>query len=169
MPGSDNPLAQVYILDDNTISQAWLSYHRDIFPSFWERFDLLVRAGSAISVDTVRDELLASRRVAGAVAYLERINPQFFEEPTGYEQTLVDEMKVAPVLSSAVNRWQAKRSVDADPYLVAKGLASAIPATVVTEESQHPGRTASIPYVCRHYGVDCISSHEMMARLGWRF
>ena len=169
MPGNENPLAVVYILDDNTISQVWHSYHRDIFPSFWERFDRLAREETAMSVDTVRDELLANRRVAGAVDYLERLNSEFFAQPTEREQTLVHEMNVTPGLSAAASRWQAKSRIDADPYLIAKGLVSPIPATVVTEESQDMTKTAGIPYVCHYFRVDCINLHQMMQRLNWRF
>lgn len=169
MSGNENLSAVVYILDDNTISQVWHSYYRDIFPSFWERFDRLARAETAMSVDPVRGELLANRRVAGAVDYLERLNSEFFAQPTDREQSLVDEMNVTLDLSAAVRRWQAKSRTDADPYLIAKGLVSPVPATVVTEENQDLDRTAGIPYVCHYFGVDCINLHQMTQRLGWRF
>ena len=159
----------MYILDDNTISQIWRSYHQDIFPSFWERFDLLVREEGAVSIDAVRDELLDSRRVSGAVAHLERLNPSFFAEPTVHEQASVQAMSNDPRLSSAANRWLSKSRDDADPYLIAKGLASSVPAVVVTEESQDLAKTASIFYVCHYYGVDCINHRQMMSRLGWVF
>lgn len=159
----------MYILDDNTISQIWRSYHQDIFPSFWERFDLLVREEGAVSVDAVRDELLDSRRVSGAVVHLERLNPSFFAEPTVHEQASVQAMSSDPRLSSAANRWLSKSRDDADPYLIAKGLVSPVSAVVVTEESQDLAKTASIFYVCHYYGVDCINHRQMMSRLGWRF
>lgn len=169
MPGDECGSPVVYILDDNTITQVWRSYHQNIFPSFWERFNRLVRERSAVSVDAVRDELLASRRVSEAVAYLERLNPSFFTEPTIHEQHLVQVMISDPWLSSAANRWLSKSTDDADPYLIAKGLASPVNMIVVTEESQDLTKTASIFYVCHYYGVDCINHQQMMGRLGWVF
>ena len=169
MSGNDGSSEMVYILDDNTISQIWRSYYQDIFPSFWERFDLLVREEAAVSIDAVRDELLDNRRVSGAVAHLERVNPSFFAEPTIREQALAHTMTSDPRLYSAANRWLSKSRDDADPYLIAKGLASPVPVVVVTEESQDLAKTASIFYVCHYYGVDCINLHEMLRRLGWRF
>ena len=158
----------VYALDTNTISHIWRSYYRDIFLGFWERFDELVRVVAIVSVRPVRAELVNDGRVARAVGYLENLNPGFFAAPTVSERALVSEMAVNPGLSAAANRWAAKGDLDADPYLIAKARTSNVPA-VVTEESQEPGRTAAIPYVCRHYGVDCINLHEMLRRLGWRF
>lgn len=169
MLGDEHSALVVYILDDNTISQIWRSYHRNIFPSFWERFDRLISERRAVSVDAVRDELLASRRVSWAVAHLERSNSSFFTEPTTYEQSLVQMMIRDPRLSSAANRWLSKAKDDADPYLIAKSLASPITTVVVTEESQDLSKTASIFYVCHYFGVDCINHQQMMDRLGWVF
>ena len=170
MSGNDESAPDVvYALDTNTISHIWRSYYRDIFLRFWERFDELVRIGAVVSVRPVRVELVNDGRVARAVGYLENLNPGFFTAPTANERALVSEMAVDPGLSAAANRWAAKGDLDADPYLIAKARTSNVPAVVVTEESQEPGRTAAIPYVCRQYGVDCISSHQMMGRLGWRF
>ncbi len=169
MPGDERGSPVVYILDDNTISQVWRSYHQNIFPSLWERFNRLVRHRSAVSVDAVRDELLANRRVSEAVAHLERLNPSFFTEPTIYEQHLVQVIISDPRLSSAANRWLSKSADDADPYLIAKGLTSPVTMVVVTEESQDLTKTASIFYVCHYYGMDCINHQQMMGRLGWVF
>ena len=129
----------------------------------------MVREEGAVSVDAVRDELLDSRRVSGAVAHLERLNPSFFAEPTVHEQASVQAMSSDPRLSSAANRWLSKSRDDADPYLIAKGLVSPVSAVVVTEETQDLTRTASIFYVCHYYGVDCINHRQMMSRLGWVF
>ena len=168
MSGSENQDDTLYVLDDNSISKIWLSYYRRIFVGFWERFDELLRSGGAVSVSAVRGEM-EHRRVFGAVAYLERIQPGFFAEPTPAEQSLIREMFNDPGLSAAANRWRSKMNADADPYLIAKIVRSTGPAAVVTEESQDPGRTGSIPYVCRYMNVTGINLEQMMTRLGWQF
>ena len=170
MSGNDeSALDVIYALDTNTISHIWRSYYRDIFPGLWERFNELAHLAAAVSVRPVRAELVNDRRVAGAVGYLESLNPRFFAPPTANERALVPEMAVDPGLSSAANRWASKDDLDADPYLIAKARTSTVTTVVVTEESQELYRTSAIPYVCRHYGVDCINLHEMLRWLGWRF
>ncbi len=173
MPGSHNPQVEQLILDTSTISQIFLAFHRPLLPTLWEYFDQLVSSGLAISVEAVRSELQVSARVAGAVEYLENLNGQFFVSPTQDEQNLVDEMTDDHALTASSNRWRsktAKGSVDADPYLIAKGLATPAPAVVVTEESQDLTKRDRIFYVCHYFGLECINHRQMMVdRLGWRF
>ena len=165
----ESALDMVYALDTNSISHMWRSYYRDIFPGFWERFGELAHVDAVASVRAVRAELANDGRVARSVGYLENLNPGFFAAPTANERALVSEMAVNPQLSSAANRWASKDNADADPYLIAKARISNLHTIVVTEESQNPIRNSGIPYVSRYYGVACISLHEMLRRLGWRF
>ena len=157
------------VLDTNSISTIFQFYHRTQFPSFWERFDELVHLGRAISVRTVRHELIASPRqvVRESVAYLEGLERGFFSVPTEPEQGYVREMTNDPALSEAANRWTSKE-VDADPYLVAKVRATP-GALLVSEESRDISRRDRIPSVCHHLGLCCINFQQAMERLGWRF
>lgn len=173
MLGNHNLQVEQLILDTSTISQIFLAFHPPLLPTLWEHFDRLVSSGYAISVEAVSAELQALGRVAGAVAYLENLNRQFFASPTQVEQNLVEEMTANNALTSASNRWLSKTTrgfVDADPYLIAKGLAVPVPAVVVTEESQDLTKRDRIFYVCHYYGLECVNHRQMMVdRLGWRF
>lgn len=173
MLGNHNLQVEQLILDTSTISQIFSAFHPPLLPTLWEYFDRLVLSGYAISVAAVRAELQALGRVAGAVAYLEDLNRQFFASPTQDEQYLVEEMTANNALTSASNRWRSKTTrgfVDADPYLIAKGLVAPVPSVVVTEESQDLTKRDRIFYVCHCYGLECINHRQMMVdRLGWRF
>ncbi len=180
MLGDENPNSEL-LLDSSTISQIFRSFYRDLFPSFWQRFDELVRNGSAVSVRHVSLELANARdtTIVQAIGYLENLTPGFFSEPAEREQALVREMTNDPNLSAAANRWLSKFNQGteyADPYLIAKVRASILPATVVTEESQDLAQRAGIPYVCHYFNyvchyfnASCINLQQMMAKLGWRF
>ena len=50
MLGGNERADELYILDNNTISEIFRSYYQEQFPAFWERFDELVRAENAVSV-----------------------------------------------------------------------------------------------------------------------
>ena len=162
-------------MDTSTISEIFRSFYQDRFPTFWERFDELVRAGRAVSVRTVRTELQNARRseIVGAVGCLQDLNPKFFSEPDEQEQLLVGEMLNDQTISSASNRWREKavRAMeDADPYLIARARIqnqSFGTVTIVTqEESNNP---ANIPAVCQRFGVRCVNLQQMMSELQWRF
>jgi hypothetical protein len=110
--------------------------------------------------------------VIQAPAYLERLNGEFFADPTESEQVLVREMANEPILSSAANRWLSKAdrgTEDADPFLIARVRASIVAATVVTEESQEQSNGASVYAVCGYFDKRCINLQQMMTQLGWRF
>ena len=174
MLGNENIPATLYLLDTSTISQTFGSFNPDIFVSFWERFDALVRAGRVASVRLVRLELENSSKpaVAQSPLRLESLNRNFFSDPTEQEQQIVWEMTNDPALSAAANRWHSKGergTEDADPHLIARARVSMLPITVVTEESSADNRPGTIPAVCRRFGIDCIDLDEMIFRLGWRF
>ena len=161
-----------YILDCNTISEIFRSYYKCHFPSFWERFDVLVRTQSAVSVRAVRAELENASRpeIVQAIPHLEGLNPSFFQPPDQQEQRLVRKMINDPGLSAACNRWRSKSArgiEDADPYLVASGRVQSELSRVVTLEHTHS--PANVPAVCRRFSVPCINLQEMMSALEWRF
>ena len=175
MPGDDQHDDGWYILDNSTISEIFRSYYQDQFPSFWERFDELVKAGRAVSVRAVRIELENARRpeTINSIGYLRGLNPGFFSEPDEQEQLLVREMLNDPSLSAANSRWRQKANSgteDADPYLIARARVqnqSLTVATVVTQEQVD--NPSNIPAVCQMFGVRCINLRQMMSDLGWRF
>ena len=175
MLGPEENADVLYILDTSTLSEIFRSYYRDRFPSFWERFDELIRTGSAVSVRAVEKELEIARRVeiTGSINYLRNLDRDFFSDPGEQEQILVREMLNDPNLASANNRWRekaARGTEDADPFLIAKARApgSLFDRTVVvTQESS--ASLASIPSVCQIFQVPCIGLREMMTELGWQF
>ena len=174
MSGNENAPDTLYLLDANTISEAFRAFNPDIFVSFWELFDALVRNGRAESVRLVRLELENASRpvVAKAPAHLVSLNRNFFSDPTEQEQGLVREMTNNPALSAAASRWRKKGELgteDADPYLVARSRVSMLPITVVSQESQADIRTGTIPAVCRYYGLRYANLDGMITELGWRF
>ena len=174
MLGNENIPAMLYLLDTSTISQAFGSFNLNIFVSFWERFDTLVRAGGAVSVRLVLLELENASKPAVSQSpwHLENFNRNFFSDPTEREQRMVQEMSNTPALSAAANRWRSKwerGTEDADPYLIARARVSILPITVVTEESSDDNQTGTIPAVCRHFRLPCTNLDGMLAELGWRF
>ena len=175
MPEHQEDTGVLYLLDTSTISEIFRSYYQDRFPSFWDRFDQLIRTGRAVSVRPVERELENARspEVVGSIQHLRRVNRYFFSDPSEQEQILVREMVNDPGLSSAVNRWQekaARGNEDADPFLIAKSRTPTglwTRQVVVTQES--PTNPAGIPAVCQRFDIPCINLRGMMTDLGWQF
>ena len=91
MLGHEERLDVLFVLDTNTISEIFRAYYRDRFPSFWNRFDELARAGRAVSVRAVQKELenFSRGEATGAIRYLRALNRNFFSDPSEQEQVLV--------------------------------------------------------------------------------
>ena len=175
MPGPKEDSQILYVLDTNVISEIFRAYYQDRFPSFWERFNELVRAGRTVSVRAVETELEANGRgsVSRAVAYLKNLNRDFFPNPSEQEQVLVREMYNDSDLSSANNRWRRRLTEgrdDADPYLITRArVPSGLQAEQVVVTLESPTKSANIPQICQRLGVRCINLQQMMAELGWQF
>ena len=163
MLGDKEDSVQCYILDNSTISEIFRSYYQDQFPSFWERFDELVRTRRAISVRAVQVELENARRpeIVYSVGHLRNLNSEFFSEPDEQEQLIVREMLNDQNLSSANNRWREKASKgpeDADPYLIANArILNQLWATATVVTQEQVNNPANIPAVCQSFGVRCIN------------
>ena len=157
-----------YVLDNSTISQIYLAFYKDRFPSFWLRFDGLVASGRATSVRAVEVELNRLSKVSFAVQELKRLNRDFFSTPTSDEQNFVARIFGVQHFRSLIDAKakQMGREV-ADPYIIAKAGAS-MDMCVVTEEKFSPN-AARIPNVCEHFGIACINLEGLMEREGWQF
>lgn len=157
-----------YALDTNSISQVYRFYYPGIFPSLWEKFYDLVRSGRASSVAEVAAELAARPELGPAVRDLQRVNTNFFSEPTASERQFIARIFAVPHFRDLISRQtRLKATLAADPYLIAKvGVEPGL--CVVTEEVFRPN-ASGIPNVCLYFNVPCINLRQLMEREGWRF
>lgn len=157
-----------YTLDSNTLSTIHRFYYKDAFPSFWSKFDDLVKSGRASSVSEVEAELTRHTGLVSAVQELKLLNPGFFSVPSPGEQEFIVQIFSVPHFRALISaKAIAKGTSVADPFLIAK-VGAAISGCVVTEETRRPN-AVSIPNVCDHFGIECINLQQLMEREGWRF
>ena len=157
-----------YSIDTNTISQIYRFYYKDRFPSFWSRFNDLVRTGRAGSVSEVEAELLRRAGLDSAVRELKQLNHAFFTIPTNEEQAFVSQIFGIPQFRGLISaKAITKGDPVADPFLIAKAGAS-MGMRVVTEETRRPN-AVRIPNVCDHFNIECINLQQLMEREGWQF
>ena len=158
-----------YTLDSNTLSTIYRFYYKDAFPSFWSKFDDLVRSGQASSVSEVEAEMMRKLGLDAAVRELKGLNQRFFTIPSAEEQQFVAQIFGVSHFSGLISANAITQGTPvADPFLVAKAGASIKKMCVVTEETYLPN-AAKIPNVCDHFGIECINLQQLMEREGWRF
>ncbi|WP_172136219.1 DUF4411 family protein [Adlercreutzia sp. ZJ473] len=159
-----------YLLDSNYWINAGHHYPRDIFPSFWEEMESLVKSGGVVVHQTVLDEL--NRKDDEASAWMRSIGGyqvmpiseetfkkyleccRWAEDPSrGYERGAIDEFE---------------ESGRADAWICAEACASGL--TIVTDEKpSNSAKKIKIPDVCAAFGVSCISNFAFMRNEGFSF
>jgi hypothetical protein len=156
----------MYCIDTSVLIQANEQLApMDVNPSFWSKFEKLVRDGRAISPDEVLREIeKKSDQVHEWCKNLNGTCDTFF---LPLEEEVQDaSSEILAQFPKLVDDRQGKGQ--ADPFVI--GLAKIRRATVVTQE----GRTGSnnrpkIPDVCAHYGIRCFNLVDLMRAERWRF
>ena len=167
----------LFVLDANVFIGAHRSYYPiDLCPGFWDSLIRHFRAGSLLSIDKVRDELLdVSKREdeePDGLYYWTKDSPRDLFVSSG-EQAVVDIYKdvIAWVYSSPQFYRGAKDEFarKADGWLVAYTQVHDV--ILVTQEVWKPDikKRVPIPNVCEHFNVDYVNTFEMLRQLGVRF
>jgi len=132
----------------------------DAFPSLWRHIDQMIQDGGFLCPDEVLVEL---ERKDDELHRWAKQRPDLFHP-------LDDDLQVAvaEILATFPTLVNSKRfRSQADPFVI--GLARITGRTVVTEEYAGSATNPRIPYVCTHYGIQCIKLLELIRRQGWSF
>ncbi|MEZ4540248.1 MAG: DUF4411 family protein [Chloroflexota bacterium] len=141
-------------------------YFPDRFPSFWERFNVLVGQKRIISAREARWELDHRINKQHLLDWI-HANRQIFLTPSPEETEFISEIFLIKHFQQLVSRQNSLNGKPvADPYIIA--LARSRNGCVVTEE-QHKPNAAKIPNVCEHFGISCFNLERMMSQEGWEF
>ncbi len=156
----------LYVLDTSTLSQLFLSYYPDNFPSLWSNFNQLLNDSRIVSTREVLLELGEGHRAEKAHKWA-MDHEYLFSEPTPEEARFVARILQQPRFQNILmGRKQKVRRRSADPFLIAH--ASRIRGTVVTEEAQRP-ENAGIYGICTHFEIPCFNLKQLMDKEGWVF
>ncbi|MEZ2721728.1 DUF4411 family protein [Paenalcaligenes hominis] len=158
----------MYLLDANTYIHAKnLYYSFDFCPAYWDWLDKECAVGKLASIDMVANELIAGDDEL--VTWVKDRPGHFLRCDDAETQSLVG--AIAQDLMQGHYNQQNRDDflAGADPWIIAK--AKVIGATVVSHESRitQQGKKVKVPNVCQQYGVECISTFELLRKLKARF
>ena len=159
-----------FVLDSNVLITAKNSYYSfDICPAFWIALISASKNGRILSIDRVRDELLAgnddlSRWVKLYVSGI--FVPSSEPAVRAAYSRMVSWVQRNPQFTRPA---KAEFARVADGWLAA--YASVHGATVVTLETFDPSikRRIKLPNVCRQFNVKYIDTFDMLRKLGVSF
>ena len=149
-----------YAVDTCSFTHLGRSYPSDIFPGVWEKVEELISDQLICSVDEVYFEIMAQDD--NLSDWAKRRHHIFLPIDEHIQR------HVKGILQTHSNLLDLKKNKSgADPFLL--GVAMVHGCVVVTEEKPSGGPERSkIPDVCKHYGIECIRSLEMLRREGLR-
>ena len=161
----------VYVLDTNVFVQAHRRHYAfEICPGFWDCLRHHHEAGRIVSIDRVRDEILAGDALE---TWVKASAPSTLFATTAdgaVTQNYAD--MVRWVQAEAQFRLEAKTEFAqvADGWLCAYAKAN-VQHVVVTHEELSPQaqRRVPLPNVCQQFGVDYIDPFSMLKDLKVRF
>lgn len=158
----------MYLLDANTYIHAKnLYYSFDFCPAYWDWLDKQCAVGKIASIDMVANELVSGNDEL--VTWVKSRPEHFLLCDDAETQSLVG--TIAQDLMQGHYNQQNRDNflAGADPWIIAK--AKVIGATVVSHESKitQQGKKIKVPNVCQQYGVECISTFELLRKLKARF
>ena len=157
----------IYVLDANVFIEAARRYYAFQFDSpFWENLIRLYDEGRIISIDRVKNEIQK-----GKDELADWVSNDFH---AAFVSTDDDEVisSYAQIMNWVYNQDQytiaakAEFANSPDGWLIAYALAKG--CIIVTHESfsKDAKKRVLIPNVCKHFGIECIDTFEMMKRLG---
>lgn len=156
-----------YVVDTSSFIDLFQYYNRDVFPSLWQEFEVLVERRMLISVIQVKEEL--RREKHGDKASIWALQPsvrELFASPSDEEMEFLRSELAASKFRDAVPNHLRSTNEKADIYLIARARVSG--GIVVTEERFKPQGT-KIPTICNDFNIGCVNLLGMMQRENWRF
>lgn len=159
----------MYLLDANAYIQAKNLYYQMSFcPAYWAWLDQQFEHEALASVEPVYDELLKQNDKLSE--WVKARKPQFL--PVAADDVQAQFAEIAQHVSDLDNKKPELVSdfLDgADPWLIA--MAAHSNAVVVTHEVLVPddSRKVKIPNVCMAFGVDYVTSYDLLNQMNARF
>jgi hypothetical protein len=155
-----------YSIDTSAILDAWVRYYPlDLFPSFWDKFRLLVESKDGIAIELIGHEL--KTKDDGCFKWFRDNNiGSFFVEITApIEEKVTDLLKDTNYQKLVADR---KGAYSADPFVIALAIVENL--TVVTgERATNNILKPRIPDVCNSIGINCINVLDLMRIERWSF
>lgn len=162
-------MESVYVMDTSSFIELKNRYPPRVFRSLWCNIEKLCENNRLIAPLEVREEI--ERGDDDLVKWVKKFK-KIFLRPDGRQARKVQEILAQfPFLAHF-----EKEGPNADPWIIALALSRnktiqspLFPRNyiVVTEELR--AKPNKIPFVCEHYGIECINLLELFRRENWQF
>jgi len=163
----------IYVIDTSSLIEIKPeNFPPDIYVSMWKDIENLTKNGRLISHVYVLEELRKYEGKEDEILKWAEKHKNIFKDVTPQQFKLGQQ-----ILGKFSSLIDANGSGEADPFIIALALEkdsqqTLFPSTfekIVVTEEKLKGNKIKIPFVCQHFGVDCINIFSMFRREGWRW
>lgn len=155
----------IYVFDSNSLIDLFKHYYPSRFPSLWEKFDNLVKAGKITSVREVLNEI--SQR-DDRLSEWTKNNKLLFPVSSPAELGVVADIFLNSHFQANIRKQERLQGkAVADPFVIAKAR-TIIDGCVVTQEILKEN-AAKIPNICQAFNVPYMNLEGFMEQESWQF
>jgi hypothetical protein len=167
---------EIYIIDTSSfIAIEPEKYPPDIYVGMWKDLENLIKKRRMISHIQVLEELKEYEGKKDEILKWAENHKDVFVSITPQQIQLVREIINTNDFKALIDT--TKPTGDTDAFIIALAMEEPFQMTlppltpqriVVCEEKLH-GNRIRIPFVCRHFNIECIDIFEMFRREGWKW
>ena len=161
-----------YVIDSCSLIELNRKYPIDIFPSVWQKIELLINKGFLVSPKEVLKEI---EKGDDNLKDWAKKQTKFFKSLTLRQVQIVQE------ILAKYPKWINEDSMTpiADPFVIAlaiemendpqRTIIETIKKRIIVSEERMSGKKTKVPYVSLQYGIECIFLIDMFRNEGWVF
>lgn len=140
------------------------NYDKDVFPTLWENFDMLVSVQQIISAREVRREIESKDDDLAAWA---KKHSNLFHAPSERQTEFIKDLFSDSHFQGLIKYKKiVSGGYEADPFVIA--YAYDVSGCVVTQEKNKPNAPC-IPAICGEYEIQCVNLVGFMRKEKWQF
>jgi len=165
---------EIYVIDTSSfIKIEPENYPPDIFNTMWENLEKLIKNKGIVSHIKVLEELEEYEGKKYEILNWAKNHNDIFESITSQQLKLATEIVNTNNFNALMK--STKPTGDTDVFIIA--LARENPSQrrilntkkIVVSEEKLQGNKINIPFVCKHFNIECINIFEMFRREGWKW
>lgn len=151
---------ELYIVDMSSLKELHDRYPKDVFPTIWQRINLIIQDGQLHSHIEVHREIKNTTNLKDKLLLWSNKNKKIFSGIDNCQSNQIPQIK----LKYNPSHWQNKMNrlgPWADPYLIAMAICEK--AIIVTQE--HKTKNERIPPIASQFGIRSLNLLEFFHEL----
>jgi hypothetical protein len=167
---------EIFVIDTSSfIKIEPENYPPDIFNSMWENLEKLIKNNRIISHIRVLEELEEYEGKKYEILKWTKNHKDVFESITPQQVNVAKEIVNTNNFNALMK--STKPTGDTDVFIIALArekpiqmrLSTLNTKKIVVSEEKLQGNKINIPFVCKHFNIECINIFEMFRREGWKW